>query len=378
MLANVLPKGGQDIPELDVTFRDLGGTSLNAMKLIALIHDKFGVDVPMKMLFQNSLKEIIQFIDRSVHGTQGHTGFGDSKQGRMTANEGATAKKEIDWAEEVKLENYLPSSVLNEYAAAQCPDDPATVKGIFLTGATGFLGGYLLFEILERFPRAHVWCLVRSTAVQSSECADSVSPSAEEGEFYNNERQNWRPGKARLLEQLKSILCWRDEFEPRIKAVAGDLAEEDFGLSKRQFSLLTEKTQIIFHCGAWINSILDYSTLKAANVTGTVTALKLAFSPGQTRTFHHVSTTSVYARRQKRTFTDGILEDYPSSEVSPVDLRNGYRKSKWVAEQLCIAAREKGLPLTIYRPGRDRYRHIPLTQFFRDDSRLFEWHLQHR
>lgn len=33
------------------------------------------------------------------------------------------------------------------------------------------------------------------------------------------------------------------------------------------------------------------------------------------------------------------------------DLSDGYGQSKWVAEQMCIQARSRGLPVSILRPG---------------------------
>lgn len=33
------------------------------------------------------------------------------------------------------------------------------------------------------------------------------------------------------------------------------------------------------------------------------------------------------------------------------DLSDGYGQSKWVAEQMCVQARSRGLPVSILRPG---------------------------
>lgn len=38
-------------------------------------------------------------------------------------------------------------------------------------------------------------------------------------------------------------------------------------------------------------------------------------------------------------------------EGSRKGLRSGYGQTKWVAEKICMAAKERGCPVTIIRPG---------------------------
>ena len=130
-------------------------------------------------------------------------------------------------------------------------------------------------------------------------------------------------------------------------ALPGDLAEPRWGLDERDFQALAETAEAVHHCGAWVNFTYPYRILKAANVGGTVEALRLA-ALGRAKPVHFVSTLAVFG---PGSFTaDGLgLEDSPLGD--PQGLGGGYPQSKWVAEKLLGLARERGLRATVYRPG---------------------------
>ncbi|MEH2243340.1 amino acid adenylation domain-containing protein [Nostoc sp.] len=180
---------------------------------------------------------------------------------------------------------------------------------IFLTGATGFVGAFLLDELLRQ-TQADIYCLVRSTDAES--------------------------GKQRLQKHLESYLLWNESFSDRIIPVVGDLSQPLLGLSDQQFQLIASQIDLIYHNGATINLIYPYSVLKAANVLGTQEVLWLA-SQNKLKPVHYISTLSV------------LSSDNPGKEGVPY---GGYAQTKWVAEQLIIAARERGIPTSIYRLGR--------------------------
>src|SRR5262249_25698255 len=126
--------------------------------------------------------------------------------------------------------------------------DLSDPRAVVLTGATGFLGAFLLRELLDR-TQATVHCLVR---------AESAALA-----------------RTRLLDNLWTLRLG-DLPEERIVAVPGDLAEHRWGLSERDFRALAKEAEAVYHCGAWVNFTYPYPTLKPANVGGTVEALRLA------------------------------------------------------------------------------------------------------
>ncbi len=191
-------------------------------------------------------------------------------------------------------------------------------KSIFLTGATGFLGAYLLDELLYQ-TTANIYCLVR--------CSE---PEA---------------GKQRLKNHLQFYSLWNETFSSRVIPVVGDLSKPLLGVSKQQFSKLAAQIDIIYHSGAFVNFTRPYLTLKATNVLGTQEVLRLA-SVTQTKPIHFISSIAVFLNQAY----------LPNSKIMETDipdyngLKGGYNQSKWVAEKLVMAAQERGLPSCIYLP----------------------------
>jgi thioester reductase-like protein len=201
------------------------------------------------------------------------------------------------------------------------PAEPATEPAhIFLTGATGFLGSFLLHELLEQ-TQAEIYCLVRSANV---------------GE-----------GKQKLHKTLAAYGLWREELSPRIVPVVGDLSAPLLGLSEHQFRMLAGKIDTIYHNGALVHWIASYHQLKPTNVLGTQEVLRLA-SYSKVKPVHFISTVAVFpvlASPEAKTIREQNVLDHGGM------LYGGYTQSKWVAEKLVTIARSRGIPVCIYRPA---------------------------
>ncbi|XNL25042.1 amino acid adenylation domain-containing protein [Longispora sp. K20-0274] len=183
---------------------------------------------------------------------------------------------------------------------------------LLLTGATGFLGAYLLRELLHR-TGARVVCLVR-------------------GHSDDHARR-------RLHATLRAydLDCDLD----RISVRRGDLAEPDLGLPTEEFDRLSRGVDAVFHAGAVVNWLHPYARLRTANVTGTETVLRLA-ARHRTVPVHHVSSMGVFAHRSP---------DAPATPSAPPPARprgcspatsrpNGSPKriSPWPANAACRSA----------------------------------------
>ncbi|MBE9169348.1 thioester reductase domain-containing protein [Pleurocapsales cyanobacterium LEGE 06147] len=215
-----------------------------------------------------------------------------------------------------------------------------------LTGATGFLGAFLLYELLQQ-TQADVYCLVRSRSAS----AKPRSPNLESG-------------KQKLQDSLESYLLWDESFSQRIIPVIGDLSEPLLGLSKSEFHLLATQIDVIYHNGALVNFTYPYPTLKKPNVLGTQEILRLA-SRVKLKPVHFISTTSfIYPVKEGIENRERAIEKILNENSNPRIIRegdsiddalmptDGYAQSKWVAEKLVTIARARGLPISIYRPGR--------------------------
>jgi nucleoside-diphosphate-sugar epimerase len=183
-----------------------------------------------------------------------------------------------------------------------------------VTGATGFLGAHLLRALLSR---GHaVTALVR----------------------------HGRSGPAE--ERFRRVLGWLGvgpKEASRAKVVAGDVAEERFGLAEREWRDLAAGVDEVVHCAASTAFTESRRTeLERVNIRGTAITLALA-AAGSTASFHLVS--SAYAAgRVEGTVTEDWCE--------PPGFTNAYEESKQRAEALARAACAGcGVRLTIYRPA---------------------------
>ncbi|WP_367127948.1 thioester reductase domain-containing protein [Saccharothrix sp. HUAS TT1] len=188
---------------------------------------------------------------------------------------------------------------------------------VLLTGATGFVGAFLLRELL-RTSTATVHCLVR---------ADDEAA-----------------GLRKVEANLRWYRLW-DEVDPaRLRVVPGDLSQPRLGLSEETYDRLARQVDAVYHAGATVNWLRPYTELRAANVHGTQEVLRLA-SRHRSVPVHHLSTTGVFAGARE----PGVPLAVDDPTGPPEALPSGYLRSKWVAEHLVAQAAERGLPVRVYR-----------------------------
>jgi amino acid adenylation domain-containing protein/thioester reductase-like protein len=272
-------------------FCELGGHSLSAIRLIYKVKEALQIELPVESFLEEptiagmaTAIEALRQTQDSIHAAQ-------------------------NWEAEALLDpSIYPENLMN-----------GPIPQVFLTGATGFLGATLLYELLKQ-TRADIYCLVRASSP-----AEALS---------------------RLKSNMKRYQLWEEGFGGRIFLVLGDLGKPHLGIDTEKFARLAEKIDTIYHCGAWVNVIYPYSVLKAANVNGTQDILRLA-SQFRVKPVHFVSTIDVFAP-----VPDGIRTITAGDEPGPgSELFNGYAQSKYIAEQLVMGAHLRGIPVTIYRPS---------------------------
>ena len=198
-------------------------------------------------------------------------------------------------------------------------------RHVLLTGATGYLGSYLLRELLAD-PAIQVTALVRSSDDQTArDRLDQVL----NGYFGSEE------GSAL-------------QYNPRLHVLAGDLRHPEFLLPRRGYSQLAGSIDAIYHCAANVNHIGLYRDFLADNVTATRHLLALAAQQKQTPAdFHFVSTLSVSGSASPDGFR--LFTEYDFAPEEPDE--NYYVRTKQEAERLVIAARQELANSCIYRVG---------------------------
>ncbi|MGW0019705.1 amino acid adenylation domain-containing protein [Rhodococcus sp. NPDC003382] len=280
----------------DDDFFELGGHSLLILSLAAAVTERFGVEVTVPQLFEHApVYRLARLIEAG-------------------AQEAAPA---AEWEGDLEL----AADIVPDGIPAARPDG----RRVLLTGATGFLGRYLLRDLLSH-SGMRVWCLVRTASEEE--------------------------GLDRIEAGMRAFGLWREYYRGRIVVVPGDLAQPRFGLSDTEFDDLARGVDFIVHNGARVNHIEPYSRMRAANVSGAEEILRLAVT-GTVKPVHFVSTGSVLTDTAAPASEDGaprlVGEDdrLPSERV----MESGYVRSKWVAEELVAVARRRGIPVSIYRPG---------------------------
>lgn len=224
-----------------------------------------------------------------------------------------------------KFQAMLDDAVLAPDVMPDAPADVACRTGlrdarvVLMTGASGFLGRWLVKQLLDESD-VRLVCLVRDAA------GDHAA--------------------ARLRESLDAAGIARATFDERIRVVRGDLSQPQLGLEPGVGDRLADEVDAICHAGAIVNWVLPYRSLKAANVESTRGLLALASR--RRLPFHFVSSLAVC-------YSSPAPAEPIGPELDPLDhlggLHLGYAQSKAVAESLVAEAGRRGLPTTIYRPS---------------------------
>lgn len=306
------------------SFFDLGGTSMHAQQLPFFVRRQWrGVDISISKIYQEPrLKSMAAIIDQAANGEAFEVGGDD----QHLANGSETAQ--LGYADDaVALVKSLPGSF-----PSAAPFDRSTAPTVFLTGATGFLGVFLLRDLFARQdPAVKVIALVRAK-----------SPVA---------------ALKRIKVSCKAYGIWSEEWTSRLQCVAGTLGVNNFGLALDVWETLTEEVDVVIHNGAQVHWINPYECLKPSNVLGTIDALKLCAS-GKPKQFAFVSSTSVidtdyYVLESARILSKGGegISEADDLAGSRTGLGTGYGQSKWVAEYLVREAGKRGLQGSIVRPG---------------------------
>ncbi|KAL1685817.1 hypothetical protein GGG16DRAFT_97522 [Schizophyllum commune] len=330
IFANILPNAPQPVP-VNENFFDLGGHSILATRLVFEIRKAFAVDAPLGLIFeQPTIEGLVGAIEALRNSDLGL----DYKKGDAPA--AAPTKKGTPAVEYGKdLDALLPS--LRESYAAPAEDFAQKQVTVFLTGATGFLGAFVLKDLLDRTERvAKVICLVRAS--------DAAK------------------GLARLREGSIDRGVWDDKWAEsgRLEIVTGDLALEKFGLDDVTWTRIADEADVVLHNGALVHWVYPYDKLRAPNVLSTLAVIELA-ATGRPKHVAFVSSTSAIDAAHYVELSEALVNNNRSEyrgvpeaddlEGARNTLKTGYGQSKWVSEKLLFEAGKRGLRVHIVRPG---------------------------
>jgi len=303
---------------VDDSFFDLGGHSILATKMIFTLKNKLNIDLPLGTIFKYPTLQAFAAQIANIKSS----GSSDS----------APTVATVDYANDAKkLVNTFPDSYPSR--------EPFNIKesqtiNVFVTGTTGFLGSYIVSNLLNR---------------SNSTTNFKV--------FAHVRAKDETVGLERIKKAGITYGNWKDSFAPCIQPVLGDLSKVNFGLSNETWGTLTNTIDVIIHNGALVHWVYPYAKLRDANVIGTINVMNMAAS-GKPKFFDFVSSTSVLDTDYFFNLSDklvsegktGILES-DDLHGSATGLSGGYGQSKWAAEYIIRQAGQRGLRGCIVRPG---------------------------
>ncbi|NUR29417.1 MAG: polyketide synthase, partial [Catenulispora sp.] len=237
LAAVIATAAGRHLPEghlpPDADFFDAGGSSVNAVELVAELEEELGIEVDLDEVFADARPSSLARRWARIPGIRAvpptATTAGEPTAGTTTAlpvpsprtpqppaaRSAESGRAPHTTARREDLDQILADLALADRLPFVAAPEPLPPRRILLTGATGFLGSQMLLDLL-RHSDAHVYCLVRAGDEDAAE--------------------------TRLAEALRSYrLPWSTEVRRRITVLPGDIRSPHLGLSEERWTELAHE-----------------------------------------------------------------------------------------------------------------------------------------
>ena len=322
MQAARLAAGTEDsAAEAGWSFADIGGDSLSAHTLSMLLTEIFDVEVPIRLI----IGPTGTLADVARHVAEIRTE--PSRRPSVESVHGPGAERVS--AKDLQLEAFLDDALLT--GALDLAPARKDVSTVLVTGATGYLGRFVLLDLLERATGTggRVVCVARG--VDAADARRRVldcfgDPASEPGRHVA-------------------------DLAGRLDVLAGDVASSRFGLADAVWTRLCDDVDLIVHSAALVNHVLPYGQLFDSNVTGTAEVVRLALSTRRKRVAFVSSVAA--AMRPDGTLIDEHADVRIDTGERVLDeaYANGYATTKWAGEVLLREAHDRfDVPVTVLRP----------------------------
>ena len=308
---------------VDDLFFELGGDSLTAMRVIAAINTTLDAQLSVRSLFDaQSVGSLAQRLSAEADW-RGSGGAGPS----FASVHGRDAT-EVH-ARDLTLDKFIDDTTLSN--APTLPGPSAEVRTVLLTGATGFLGRYLVLELLEQLELVNgtLTCLVRGKSDEDAR---------------QRLEKTFDSGDPELLRHFHDLAA------DHLQVIAGDKGQVNLGLDQQSWQRLADTVDLIVDSAALVNGVLPYAELFAPNVGGTAELIRLALTT-KLKPFTYVSTSDIGRQIEPSAFTeDADIRVISATRAIDGSYANGYGNSKWAGEVLLREAHDLcGLPVAVFR-----------------------------
>lgn len=291
----------------DFALQNSGIDSIQIISLLLFVRKHYSTSVPLDLLLSpnTTIRE-----------------FASLLEGRNLASSSPQQNEPFDFFHESRqLSEELLRSIPPQHSSGGLRSyNP--VRNVLLTGATGYLGSFILQRLMAR-PHLDVFALVR--------CPTKAS------------------GLDRIMTTAIANGWWQHSYASRIHIWKGDLRDVNLGLGDSEFQILQGGVaprdtciHAIVHNGARVHYSSDYQTLKPTNVMSTLELLRItATSP--------VISTFVFVGGGEKPNADH--SKFHPSNSTQLSLAGGYTQTKVVSEQIVQDSVD-------YAPFRTKHLHI--------------------
>ncbi|AJI75373.1 D-alanine--poly(phosphoribitol) ligase, subunit 1 [Francisella philomiragia subsp. philomiragia ATCC 25015] len=300
---------------IDDSFFSIGGNSIKAIAVISALQSE-GLKLSISDIFDyKTIRNITENVninefdinlkfDQIILANESNPG----EQSRELVALEINANKRIEY-----LYDKLDSVDISKL------DD---VNTVLVTGATGFLGGHILNELIKINKRI-------IAIVRGKDDDDALKRTKEKLYYYFGDKLN-------------------KKFEDgSIKIYAGDLSKDNLGLSDNAYSDTLTNIQSIIHTAANVSHYGEYEKFYNDNVLPVKNLLDIS-RQNKKISFHYISTRSVceLGSYQEKNI---VFNEADIPKLEGID--SVYIKTKLEGEYETVKARSEGINANIYRVG---------------------------
>ncbi len=213
-----------------------------------------------------------------------------------------------------KLANFLTEKnkldIENDIKSIKIKNDSKQfiLDNVLLTGATGFLGMHILYELLNNESIKKIYCIVRNKGNLT--------------------------GKERLYKKIKFYFKLnkyeKELLDKKIEVLDGDIVNENLGLDAKEYNYLQSKVNTVINCAANVRHYGKYEMFYKDNVTSVLNILEFCKN---NISLAHISTLSIAGFKKDQTVNKIFDED--TININQSFNNNPYLITKLIAEK-CI------------------------------------------
>ncbi|KAK3609275.1 hypothetical protein CHS0354_001875 [Potamilus streckersoni] len=305
------------------SFSELGGNSLQLILLLRTLENILGLSLSFTDVgTADTIEEFAQVIERKKDVLHKPEYFGSDKQELkdLILRDSTLDVTISSKTKRQRLRQLTHFSIMGKKCSLKNP------RNILISGVTGFLGAFLLAELLEE-TSAHIFCMVRESTTSR--------------------------GLGRIIQNMRIYNLWKSEHKSRITIVLSDQSQERMGITQDIYDDLCNVIDVLFMNAAMMNFNMPYQDHRIINVEGTKEFIKFAMTGVQKYIFL-TSSLSVFLFPKSQVEMSPTQRMYYESECfdDPMLIEGGYGQSKWASERLVLQALEHLPGGAIFRPAR--------------------------